>query len=395
MEDSVVSELPTRLQVGVLQAVHVGAGTELPATSPDREACENVGDMTKFEVALKKLSDPAFFKCENGKKIVIVTHHNADVDAVGTAIAFSELIEKTLGQNAPDILCPDGASIAGKRLAKRCGVEFLTNITDRTTKYCGTIIVDSLEPEQLSPLTLDELPKPLLLVMDHHYEKDGLFKQNALAYISTPLPSCAELFYKTFKAVKQWNTLSPTSRLALVAAIITDTQGLRSAIPQTFLTLYELTRDDPETYNDAKTAIAVPQEDSERIAALKALKSIGYERIKKDNLSDGKEILVAWCHAGNFEAYVANVLIRCGADVGIVSCGKKGFVRLSARARKRVEPLLHLGKQVMEPIGEELNGSGGGHAGAASANVYDTEENDALQKCVTLIRQIIESSKSS
>jgi len=348
---------------------------------------------SRFSKEIEKLKDPDFFR--GGKasgRLAIITHHNADVDAVGTAIAFCELVEKSLGQEAPHILCPDGASIEGVRIAESLGIKLHSHLSE-SESYCGTVIVDSLEPEQLSPFLLDELPKPILLVMDHHYEKEGGFKEKALIYISAPLPSCAEVFYNTAKAIgNKWTQLSVLTKTALVSAIIVDSQGLRNATPETFLTLHELLSSpgDEEIYGHARDIIAVPHEDCERIATLKAFGTLKYERIKAVS-KDGREILIAWCRAGNFEAHVAGMLIRTGADIGIVVCEKKDLVRLSARANKRVEKFIHLGRDVMEVLGRELNGSGGGHAAAASANLHGVEEDVAMEKCVTLIRGIIES----
>ncbi|GAI32052.1 unnamed protein product, partial [marine sediment metagenome] len=67
---------------------------------------------------------------------------------------------------------------------------------------------------------------------------------------------------------------------------------------------------------------------------------------------------------------------RRGVDVGANRgrCGdrgseEKGRIRLSGRARQEILKTLglHLG-ELMEELGKQFGGSGGGHAGAASMN---------------------------
>jgi len=77
--------------------------------------------------------------------------------------------------------------------------------------------------------------------------------------------------------------------------------------------------------------------------------------------------IIAVSKVSAYESLACKTFLQLGADVAIVGSEKKG-VRISARARENlVKKGLHLGR-IMEMVGPIIDGSGGGHAGAAGAN---------------------------
>lgn len=308
-----------------------------------------------------------------GKKTAICTHHNADGDAIGCAIALCEVLKSSLDTSEVKIVSPQGISRVGANIAKKLGYEVSSEFNPKEFEAC--ILVDILNPEQISPYTLDALPETLIII-DHHYEREE-FRKRASFYLAARSSSCAELVYWLVRTEKL--RLNEKARLALLAAIISDTQHLMHANRQTFQTLVSLIESDGE-YEKAAELVQTPQEISERIAHLKAFQHLRFERVN--------DFLLAYCIAGSFEANIASSLVKIGADVAVVAAEKKEGSRISARSRREMEKVIHLGKDVFEKLGANLGGSGGGHACAASANLNAGTE-DALEQCVALVKSIL------
>jgi nanoRNase/pAp phosphatase (c-di-AMP/oligoRNAs hydrolase) len=98
---------------------------------------------------------------------------------------------------------------------------------------------------------------------------------------------------------------------------------------------------------------------SKRVAMLKAA-----QRLELHKMDDR---LVVFSELSSFEADAAAMFVRMGADVAIVGSKEKDDIRLCGRAREDFckEVPLHLG-EIMSELGKKFNGTGGGHAGAAS-----------------------------
>ena len=96
---------------------------------------------------------------------------------------------------------------------------------------------------------------------------------------------------------------------------------------------------------------------SRKIALLK-----GASRVRFRN--EGHTI-IASSQLSSFESNLCNKLLMLGADVAFVGSVQGDGLRISGRARHALtEKGLHLGT-LLESIGKEVGGAGGGHAGAA------------------------------
>jgi nanoRNase/pAp phosphatase (c-di-AMP/oligoRNAs hydrolase) len=156
--------------------------------------------------------------------------------------------------------------------------------------------------------------------------------------------------------------VNPTSEQAslLLAGIVSDTGHFRLAKPGTFEVVDALLKAGAE-YDRVLEILKPPADDSRRVAMLKAAGRSELQRISG--------CLIVFSELGSFEGDAANMLVRTGADIAFVGSDEKGEFRLSGRARQELikETGLHLG-ELMEEIGKQFGGSGGGHAGAASAS---------------------------
>lgn len=311
-----------------------------------------------------------------GRKVVILTHSNADADAVGSAIALKEEI---LGKicSRVEIAAPQCLARGAAKLAEGLDADIKIDAPLKGFEAC--ILVDVLSQEQLAPYRLPDLPRPII-VIDHHYEREELRSQAAV-YVSDSRPSCAEV---VLGLIRDSGTavISEKSRLAFLAAVMADTQHLSRARVATLRDIVSLGPSEEELER-ARELIAVQPDLSEKIACLKAMRGVAFERIPVP----AGEVLLAWCTAGSFESTVANVLLKAGADIAAVAAEKNcGFARISGRSR--LTKSIHLGKEVFEPLGKMLGGSGGGHAAAASANVKMPSQ-EGLKACTNLIKKLI------
>lgn len=310
----------------------------------------------------------------DGKHAIVLTHNNADADAIGSAIALKrELLSKRCRE--VEIVAPQCMSRGAAKLARELGEKVSVDMPIHGFDAC--VIVDTLSPEQLFPYRLSELPRPIV-VIDHHYEREDL-KASAAVYISGKKPSCAEVVIGILRDLGI-TKLSEKSRLALLSAMIADTQHLSHAKVATLVDIIGMDVTDEELER-ARELISVPPDISEKIACLKAMRSVEFERIP----TAAGEVLLGWCIAGSFESSVANVLQRAGADIAVVAAEKDGFVRISGRTRLKT---IHLGRDVFEPLGGMHGGSGGGHAAAASANVR-VQLKEGIRSCTSLIRKLL------
>jgi nanoRNase/pAp phosphatase (c-di-AMP/oligoRNAs hydrolase) len=119
---------------------------------------------------------------------------------------------------------------------------------------------------------------------------------------------------------------------------------------------------------------------SERTARMKACR-----RAKIVKISDW---MIALSHVSAFQASAARALVDLGAHAAAVAGKRDDSVEISFRCTREFnkETGIHLGKDIAKPLGEQLQGMGGGHAAAAGANgVGDVEA--AIKLCLKLFKE--------
>ena len=127
---------------------------------------------------------------------------------------------------------------------------------------------------------------------------------------------------------------------------------------------------------------ALPIDPSERLAKLKACKRAKILRV------DGW--IIALSHVSAYQAPAAKALVDIGAHMAAVAGQKNGKIEVSLRCVRQFteQAGVHLGKDIATPLGEYLQGVGGGHAMAAG--VSGTGEIEAtLKQCLLLLRRKI------
>ncbi len=145
----------------------------------------------------------------------------------------------------------------------------------------------------------------------------------------------------------------------LGAGIVADTAHLRLANLEEFKILIELLKTGIN-FGEILSLITTMPDTSEKIACLKAAK-----RIKTYKIGD---ILVVFSVVGSYEAAVARNLVKVGADIAVVATPKENELRISSRGKEKI--LAH-GidlSEIFKEVGNIIDGSGGGHNLAGSAN---------------------------
>ncbi|MEL9991788.1 MAG: DHHA1 domain-containing protein [Thermoproteus sp.] len=261
----------------------------------------------------------------NRRKVAIVTHRHADLDALGCAEVLKDVLAG-LGYEAV-VVCPEGASKEARPYAE-CREEIPQ----------GTEAVVLADVASLSQVP--EVKDALVLLFDHHAVGD------ALPGVRDERPSCSEMALET--ALEAGVKPSKNSLVAAALGVYFDTAKLLRADDRTLRALaYAVSEIGPlERY------VGRQEEDpSLKIAKLKSL-----IRLKAYKTSIG---LVCATHVDAYEADVASMLVSVGCDVAIVASRHKDEVRIVYRSQR-----VDVGAMAAR-IGSLLGGSGGGHRGAS------------------------------
>ena len=285
---------------------------------------------------------------EERDNFIIITHHNADVDAIASSFALREILE-TLDKKVDVGVAESISEVARKFLTK----EDKILIDPKLGKYETIVIVDTSAPEQLKPI---EIPtEKYTIVIDHHMS--GALATSNIAFIDPNAKSCSEIIYQLSK--EMGIELSSRSLFLLAAGIVYDTAHLRNADVKTLKTLVELLEESKREFKDILSLLSTEVDISEKIAILKA-----YKRSESYRLGD---VLITFTHAGSFEASVARNLLRSGADIAIVGAPRKDLIRISGRMKPHLREKINLA-EIFSQIESIIEGSAGGHDIAASAN---------------------------
>lgn len=279
---------------------------------------------------------------------LILLHHNADIDAMGSALALQAAFSDfRIGafQNISQI---------SKKILNRLGPQTILT-KPKLQDFKTIVILDTSTPSQLG-VKLDHIQD--YIVMDHHL--DSKEWNTELYYCDASKTSCAEIILELLQFINF--NITPKVAKTLLVAILADTGHFKFATLETFLNfskLLEISDLRPaEVFEILENTDKIDK--SQRIAHLK-----GAQRLKFEQLHG---YIVASSIISSYEASMCKQLIVLGADIAFVGAQRDEQVRISARAgREVVERGLHLG-EFFQGLGSELSCEGGGHDGAAGLN---------------------------
>lgn len=304
----------------------------------------------------------------NTESGIIILHHNADIDALGSAIALQSAYPNL------NIGAFQKISHKSKKILK-----YFKNVSilepPEISSYETIIILDASTPSQLG-ISQDQIKNPIII--DHHLRNE--IWDSDLYYCDDSKTSCAELILEFLEFINF--KITPQIGLALLIAILSDTGHFKYANNDTFINFAHILKISNLTMADVLKLMEDNDdiEISQRIAHLKGAQRLRYSKIN--------EYIVVISQLSSFEASMCKKLLALGADIVFVGAQHNEHVRISARtSNDLVKNGLHLG-EFFQSLGHELSCEGGGHAGAAGLNgIGDVEF--ILNTCVNKIAKII------
>ncbi|MCD6477989.1 MAG: DHH family phosphoesterase [Candidatus Aenigmarchaeota archaeon] len=312
---------------------------------------------------LDKIKD----ELENVYNVIILTHHNADVDGIASAIVLKKILEKI------DKVVDIGVAESISEVARKFVGDEEIKIDPDIKEYENIIVVDTSAPEQLIPIKIPNGKN--LIVIDHHIP--GPLTSSSKSYVDPDAKSCSEIIFQISR--RMGVELTPRMGFLLASGIIYDTAHLRNADIETFETLVELLKISDKSYSEILDILKTETDISERIATLKA-----FNRSTSYRIGD---IIISFTHVGSFEAAVARNLLKAGADIAIVAAPKKKSLRISGRMKSYLREKINLA-EIFSKIEEIIDGSAGGHDVAASANGKKPgEANRAFREILKMIEK--------
>jgi nanoRNase/pAp phosphatase (c-di-AMP/oligoRNAs hydrolase) len=320
----------------------------------------------------------------NAKLVVLLCHQNADPDALGSVYALAQLLKKTHPRMNVEVAPAQGVSKISGEILKTMPMDITT--APKIEAVDVIFLLDTSTIEQLGPWKsrLKHTTKPII-VIDHHAAHPETKELAHLAIIKEDVSSTCEIVYEMFKQQKIHP--SPEAAQALFLGIAFDTQHFRIANSTTFKTIAELI-DFGVDPKEILSLLMIPLDYSEKVSRLKAAK-----RLKLIKIGDW---LIAISHVSSYQSSAARALLGVGAHVAVVG-GKKGEAfRISLRSSREFyrKTGVHLGRDVAKPLGDYINGGGGGHSTAAGANGTG-EFTTVSAKCIALLKEKLNKRESN
>jgi len=331
--------------------------------------------MTFTEVA--KVLDEA-----QARFVLLLCHHNADPDAVCSAYAFQSLLTKCRPNMTVEIGTGQGISRLSKHILKHIPVT--VNLHPDVEKADAIVLLDTNTVQQLGYLVERVAnSKAPIIVIDHHASHPQTEQMAKLCITNEEASSTCEMVYNFYKQLNMKPDLNEAK--ALFLGITFDTRHFVLANSATFKTISELS-DIGVNPQEELSSLALPMDFSERVARVKACRRA--KLLKMGNW------IIALSHVSAYQASAARALVDLGAHMAAVAGQKNEKVEISMRCTREFNQLtgIHLGRDIAKPLGEFLQGMGGGHATAAGVNGTGGVEK-GLKRCLRLVKENLSNHK--
>jgi len=313
---------------------------------------------------------------QNAKLTVLLCHLNADPDAVCAAFAFSQLLQRLKPALNIEIATAQGPSRLSKPLLSRLPAK-LTN-KPRIEEADVVILLDTNTVQQLGDWgERVKKSKAALIVIDHHASHPQTESLATLSVADEKASSTCEIVYRLYKEAQV--DLAPIEAQALFLGIAFDTRHFILASSTTFQVIADLVQAGVKA-QETLSLLSLPMDSSERIARLKASRRLKLVKVNK--------WLIAFSKVSAYQASAARALISLGAHVAVVAGEKGDKIQVSLRATQDFceKTGVHLGRDVAKPLGEYMQGMGGGHAMSAGVNgMGDVEA--SLKRSLRLLKE--------
>lgn len=308
--------------------------------------------------------------------ILLLCHHNADPDAVCAAYAFQSLIAKCKPSMKVEIGTGQGISRLSKHIMKH--IPIAISLKPDVEKADAIVLLDTNTTQQLGYLAdrVAETKAPII-VIDHHAAHPQTEQIARLCITNEGSSSTCEMVYNFYRQLNMKPELNEAK--ALFLGITFDTRHFILADSSTFKTISELI-DVGVNPQEELASLTLPMDFSERVARVKACR-----RAKLMKIGDW---IIALSHVSAYQASAARALVDLGAHMAAVAGQKNEKIEISMRCTRDFNQAtgIHLGKDIAKPLGEYLQGMGGGHATAAGVNGTEDVEK-GLKRCLRLVKE--------
>lgn len=314
---------------------------------------------------------------KNFKNITIVCHPNADPDSLGAAYALFSFL-KFFGKVAK-IYTPESINSISRQLLEYLEIDPIMELPESDL----FILVDVSSLDQILSLKhYIEKNKVPYVIIDHHISDVRTLDRAKLAIIEDSSSTC-EIVYKIIKDYP----IDRKSLEALLTGIVYDSRRFLIKPKSSFLYACELINRGADL--ERVLQFLTPELDfSEKIARLK-----GCARVRLFRISSW---IIAITHVGAFEASVARSLVDIGADIAFVVNTTNECMRITGRVSDSFyhKTGFNLVEDIIKPLTKSFIGQGGGHATAATVNLFNVDE-APISKLLDLILNKLNLPKSS
>jgi phosphoesterase RecJ-like protein len=308
--------------------------------------------------------------------VFLLCHQNSDPDAICSAYALQGLLKRLRPPVTVEIGAGQGISRLSKHLLEH--IPITVNLNPNVEKAKAIILLDTNTIQQLGRLA-ERVTKSAapIIVIDHHAAHPETEHVAKLCITNEEASSTCEIVYNFFKQLNTKPSLDEAK--ALFLGIAFDTRHFVLANSSTFETIAELCSIGVNAQEDL-SMLALPMDFSERVARVKACRRAKLLKID--------EWIIAFSHVSAYQASAARALIDLGAHMAAVAGQRNENIEISLRCTREFNAKtgIHLGRDMAKPLGEYLNGMGGGHATAAGVNGTGDVET-GLKRCLRLLKE--------
>ncbi|MBI2530104.1 MAG: DHH family phosphoesterase [Candidatus Diapherotrites archaeon] len=314
------------------------------------------------------------------KRVLVLTHSAADIDAISAAGALYFTFRKN---SSISIGIPEHINTNAKQLARSLKIPYAMN-PGNFGDYDCIILVDFNSRDMLGSLqgALQAFNKPVLLI-DHHNLSSDKIASPELSIIRPECISTTEVIHDLLKLANL--QMNAETAKCIASGIYADSAGFSVADHETFRIFADVLEKAKINFSQLLELFSAEEDFSEKIAKLKAAKRASIFKI-------AGYIAVA-TEVSCFEASAASSLIRVGADISFAASSDKKEMRISARASNEIVRKFNfdLTRDIFAKMANEFDAKFGGHPGAAALNAKNADSEKALKRCIELAHEFLKS----
>jgi nanoRNase/pAp phosphatase (c-di-AMP/oligoRNAs hydrolase) len=328
--------------------------------------------MSDFHKLIQILKD------DNAAFVLLLCHRSADADAICSAYALQGLLKRFMPNVITEIGCPQGVNKPSKVLLEYLPINVNMNPNIESADIIALLDMNTIEQLDQVAEAIKKSTAPKIII-DHHSPNPETAKMCKLCIIDEKAAANCEIIYRLFRQAK--TNPDQNEAKALFVGIAFDTRHFALANSSTLQIVAKLVTQGIDV-QETLARFALPIDTSERLAKLKACKRAKIVRING--------WIIALSHVSAYQASAARALVDLGAHMAAVAGQKNGEIEVSLRCTRQFteQAGVNLGKDIAAPLGEYLQGTGGGHAMAAGVSGTGEIE-PTLKRCLLLLKQKI------